>query len=443
MAGGVDMFDVAVVGGGPAGIAAAMAASACGAATVLLEREDVLGGNVSQAFVHTICGLYLPSARREAVHAHPGIPQAFARALERSGRAGGIGWAGTAAYLAIDPMAFAELALHSCSRAGVDVRCRSTLTAVELGATPREPSRLHVQHGDAVAARTVVDCSGDAAVAALAGAAVEQAGPLELQHCSYIFRVDGVGADGLDAMEGARTGTAVARAARRGALPPAAASITIRRGVAGVSGSRSSAAGASVFVTVNLPKPDPQRFDPLDASVLERMNHDAREAARAILEYLVRERPPFADAVMGAQPARAGIRETRRVRGRERLELDDVLSGRRRQDEACLSTWPVELWERSDRLSFRAGAGPCSIPLGALVAADSDVLAMAGRCASASHEASGATRVIGTSMAMGEAAGVACALAARDLRSLVDIAPEDIRSVISAGKTCATLHQGG
>ena len=72
-------FDVAVVGGGGAGIAAAIAAAGRGARCILLDREATLGGNISQAFVHTVCGLYFadePAPR----FANPGFPQRFARA---------------------------------------------------------------------------------------------------------------------------------------------------------------------------------------------------------------------------------------------------------------------------------------------------------------------------------------------------------------------------
>ncbi|HYC55068.1 MAG TPA: FAD-dependent oxidoreductase [Candidatus Binatia bacterium] len=418
--------DVLVVGGGPAGIAAALAAAACGARTVLLERESMLGGNVSQAFVHTICGLYLPSAQHEAVHAHAGLPQAFAKALAARGGAGEIGWAGSAGFLAIDPLVFAALGADSCKRAGVQVRCDADV--VEVRASERWHAAL--AGGPAIGAGAIIDCSGDATAAALAGLRVEQSPGEELQHASYIFRVDGVDAASLTPMERARTATAVAHAARHGRLPGHAASIAIRCAVA----------TPSAFVTINLPKPEASAFDPLDPCAVDAMNGAARATARTLLRFLVAERAPFARARMGQEPARIGIRETRRVVGVERVEVDDVLSGRRRHDEACISTWPVELWQRSDRLTFRAGAGPCSIPMGALIAADAHRLAMAGRCASASHEASGAIRVIATSMAMGEAAAVASALAVQRDVALAGVGAGEVRDVVASGRTCQALR---
>ena len=70
-------YDVVVIGGGSAGIGAALSAAGCGASVLLVEGRDRLGGNVAQAFVHTICGLFLPSAHNVPVHVHEGIPRVF------------------------------------------------------------------------------------------------------------------------------------------------------------------------------------------------------------------------------------------------------------------------------------------------------------------------------------------------------------------------------
>src|SRR5262245_34995564 len=104
--GEADRFDVAAVGGGPAGIAAALAAALAaarsGARTLLLERDAKLGGNVAHALVHTICGLYAPGTDPPAL-AQPGLAGRFADALARAGGAGAPETAGRVAYLPIEP----------------------------------------------------------------------------------------------------------------------------------------------------------------------------------------------------------------------------------------------------------------------------------------------------------------------------------------------------
>ena len=214
-------------------------------------------------------------------------------------------------------------------------------------------------------------------------------------------------------------------------IPASASSVVVRPGVG----------PGSVFVTLNRPEPAGTRFNALDAAAFAHVQELAARDAEQVLGFLVRERTPFRRAVAGAWPPRLGIRETRRIAGLRRLELADVLEGRRQDDEVCVSTWPVELWHSHERMSFRPTAGAASVPLGCLIADHAGRrLAMAGRCASASHEALGAIRVIGTAMAMGEAAGVACALAAGRGADLSAIDAAAVRRTIASGRTTAGIR---
>lgn len=419
---------VAVVGGGPAGIAAALAAAGCGADVLLLERTNALGGNVSQALVHTICGLYLPSNSREEVQAHAGVPRAFTASLKEAGGTGAVDWSGQAGFLPIDPATYAAEAARLCNRSGRIERVNgASLTRV----TPTDSSiELCFQQpggtSRVVHAWTVIDASGDANAATLAGARTESASSAQLQHLSFIFRVDGIDALSCDGMQKAKATLMVARAARLERIPPTASSVVLRPGL------RSE----SLYVTLNLPKPADEPFDPLSPVAMARTQQAAQADAEAVFTLLRNEHPAFAGASIGAWPARVGVRESRRVTGLARLEESELLHGRRRDDEACLSTWPVELWQDHERLTFRPVAGAASVPLGSLVADHpTRRLAMAGRCLSASHEALGALRVIGTAMATGEAAGTACALALRHGSDLSAITPAAVRRSIASGLT--------
>ena len=135
----------------------------------------------------------------------------------------------------------------------------------------------------------------------------------------------------------------------------------------------------------------------------------------------------FRRAKVSGWPRRIGVRETRRLRGLVEVSREDVLGGRRRDDEVAVSTWPIELWRDHRRAHFEYGEAACGIPLGALVSRSHPSLGMAGRCVSASHEALGALRVIGTALATGEAIGVAAALAADANQPLASIAPSEVR----------------
>jgi hypothetical protein len=268
----------------------------------------------------------------------------------------------------------------------------------------------------------VVDASGDAAAAALGGAATEQAPPHELQCPSYVFRLEGVDTSQLAGFARLKLGAALAGGVRAGALPPGADAIVVR----------ASGRPGEVFATLNLPRPEGEPWAPLDPECLARMERGARTLAEAIARFLRETRPAFARSRLAEHPRRLGVRETRRLGGALRLTAEDVLAGRRRDDEVALSTWPIELWQDHRRPIFEQPTGACSVPLGALVSRSHPRLGAAGRCLSATHEALGALRVIGTALATGEAIGCAAALAADRGKSLAEVAPSEVRSKIHA-----------
>ena len=414
-------YDVLVAGGGTAGLAAACCAADLGAHTLLVERAQVLGGNATLAWVHTICGLYLSADQGDAVPANSGFPLRLARALQAAGGAGVPERAGRVWVLPTFPPVLEGVAAQACSvRSSLDCWLGAEVVSATLAPEGPGAAFLELSCGSTlrrVEARVVVDATGDAAVGSLAGASIERAPAELLQAPSFIFRVRGAPSEELCGFGRVRWSVALAEAARRGALPPGCESVLVRAG-------RKT---GEAYVTLNLPRLPGRSFDPLDEAYLADLRCQALEWARAVVAFLRETRPSFADCTLEAFARRVGVRETRRLKGCSVVERDDVLRGRRRDDEVALSSWPIELWHDHLRAHFEYGQGPCGIPLGALVSASHSRLGMAGRCLSASHEALGALRVIGTALATGEAIGVAAALAADQEIALMDLAPARVR----------------
>lgn len=426
---GAECFDVVVAGGGTAGVAAAASAARMGARVLLVERGPALGGNAAHALVHTICGLYLPATAGDEppVEAHGGFPRRFAHGLRAAGGAGVPERAGRVFVLPTYPDVLERHAATVCAAAPSLVTwLGAEVTAVRLATTARDASALEVTRPEGrvrVAGRIVVDTTGDGAVAALGGATVAMAPADELQCPSFIFRVAGVEPGAAVGFARLQLSVAAAGAVRRGVVLPGPESILLRPG----------AADDEVYVTLNVARP--ARFDPLDPDVVAALETAARRAAEHLLAFLRDTRPAFRRARVLAWPRRLGIRETRRLEGLATVTAADVLEGRRSDDEVAVSTWPIELWRDHRRPELRHPAGPSSIPLGALLSRSHPRLAMAGRCCSATSDALGALRVIGTAMATGEAAGVAAALAADADVALDAVTPAAVRARIAADAT--------
>lgn len=395
--------DVAVVGGGSAGLAAAVAAARLGARTLLVERHAYLGGMGTAALVHTFCGLYLLRSEPGAVLANPGFSSELvsrllaagaARAPERVGRVDVLPHHPTGLVAVLDRIALEtsdlELRLHTEVRDlaalgdgwGLVLECRGAI---------RE-----------VAARIVVDASGDASCLARIGAGVEQSDGASLQRPALVCAIGGVEPSALEDSRRLHVAHAIATAVREGALPPAALGAT----------ARASGRSGEIFLTINLEGSAGAAYDPLDPDCLRDLEIEGRDVAVRIVRRLRDEVAGFAESFVAAWPGRAGIRESRRARGEYRLEAADLLSGARFPDGVALATWPMEVRERatSMRLRFPEADRPCDIPLRSLVPYHLPRAYVAGRCLSASHEAQASIRVMGTCLATGEAAGIAAAL---------------------------------
>lgn len=416
--------DVAVVGGGLAGLAAGLQAAACGARVVLIERDGALGGHVSAANVHTICGLFHAADEGPPRYAHPGFPMAFAKALRRVGAAAAPERAGRVVVLPIYPPRLAPFARALCEEApGLELFLDAPLVGATIDEGGGELVISHRGERRVIRTHSVVDASGDAVCAALAGADTVGEVATSLQRPSFIFSLQGVDTAAIEGFGRLRVSHAVAAAARRGALPTSCESLLVRRGKA----------SDEVYVTLNLPIFDDLPYAPLDPDNVDAHTARGRELAEEVLVFLRAERCEFAEARLLAMPARIGVRETQRLAGVLRIEAADIEEGRRREDEVAQSTWPIELWEDHRRAAFRYPRGPASLPLHALVSRSHPRLTAAGRCLSASHAALGALRVLGTAMATGEAAGIAAALAADRDRFPGEIEPGEIRAMICAG----------
>lgn len=392
-----ESFDVAVIGGGSAGLAAAVTAAREGARTLLIERHGFLGGMGTASLVHTFCGLYLLRKEPEAMLANPGF------ASEMAGRmiaATGIGPVrmGRLDVLPQHPVEFVRISDELVSlQPHLELRLHTQVT----GICREEEWKIQVAGGmHALSAKALVDASGDAVVAGLLGMDSAMIEAPRLQRPAYVFGVHQ--AVSMDDNARLQTAGLIVEGIRAGDLPADALGLAFR----------GSGRPGEVFGTLDLAGGETTAdYDPLDPLCLTGLEILGRTTASKTVAWLAGKSSFWKSAYISHWPVRAGIRESRRWIGEYVLTGDDLLAGRRFDDEIGLATWPMEFREtpRGPKLRFPEGNRPAGIPLRCLKPAGIADLFVAGRCISTDHDAQASIRVMGTCFATGEAAGRAAA----------------------------------
>lgn len=407
--------DVLIIGGGSAGVAAALAAARRGADTLLVERHGFLGGAGTASLVHSFCGLYdLPPTPDARPHvANPGLPAELERELLARGIGHGPLRMGRVDVLMHQPQLLALFYDQWCQK---EPRLRVLLhTEVTAGTVEgRRAAEVTLQcRGTTwkLRPRTFVDASGDAVLASLTNQLWDRTPAQELQRPAYIVGLGDVDTPSLQGDGPLKIAGCLARAIREKKLPAAAAGAHFR----------ASAAPNEVFLTLDLHGDSPEcAFDATDARSLTWIEMQGREVTAAIVAHLKAELEGFARARITTLPVRAGIRESKRWIGEAVLTEEDILENRSSTQAVANATWPIELREtaRGPRLIYPKEPKACGIPLGALRARDLQNVFVAGRCLSATHRAQASTRVMGTALATGQAAGIAATLTEQDTASL-------------------------
>jgi hypothetical protein len=396
-------YDVVVVGGGAAGLAAAVAAGNAGARTALVERYGFLGGMATAGMVSTICGLYQTSASGSPEPLNEGFAETFAQRLIAMPGCQKPVRRGRSFVLPYTPFAFACLADELASAvASLDVYLHAYLAGADTRSGRIEALRVATwERTLELRPRAVVDASGDAAVAHQAGAATQSVPPSDRQLPSLVFVLQQVDTAALGAGPRVALLRTLLEAEQDGRLPRGASNLTL-----GPSPQPGEVVGKLALDGVGAGAVLADRRDFLTAA-----EQEGRRRVLAVTEFL-KSLAPFGRAFVSHVAPQVGVRESRTVLGRYQLTRDDVLSGRTFDDAVARASWPIELWQQGHlgaTYEYLEDGQTYEIPLRSLQARDVDNLFVAGRCMSATHEALGSARVIGTCLATGDAVGVAAA----------------------------------
>lgn len=432
-------YDVLVVGGGPSGITAALAAAEDGLHVGLIESRSFLGGNMTIGL--PVLG-FLGQKGNQIID---GLPEKFIQRLRRE-RDGASEHRPCPLHMGItlvEPEAVKTVALEMLTEAGVDVVFYTFFSDAIMDGDDIRGVIVESKSGrTALLAKVVLDCSGDADVAYRAGVPTEKGNAQGgMQPPTLMFCLAGVDTDALrmsiaNSPPQARTYLTDFIPAEYFGQNHQFIVVGLRELMAKAKAERGlTIANERTIIITGLKKGEVwinmtrvKGTDGTDARSLTRGEIEGRAQIDDIVTYLVNYVPGFEKAYFTKTAPFIGIRETRRIVGRYVMTQDDVLSCKHFDDAIAVASYPIDIHRPSDDGCTLIWCGDCyDIPFRSLVPLKVGNLLVAGRSISATHEAMGAIRVMATCMAMGEAAGRAAKMSVRGNRRVADIDVEELR----------------
>lgn len=410
----VDTTDVLVCGGGPAGIATAISAARTGASVRILEAHGCLGGVWTSGMLS-----YVMDAEK------PGLNAELPRRLKEMDAQR---QSGPKNYV-YDVESMKVLLEQMCDENKIRVQYHTRIVAVEKDASNRVRGVITESKSGRQAWRAgiVVDTTGDGDVGALAGCEWEfgrdQDCPCQPMSLMGIITASPEALQQFDRLKGGQTKDQFREFIQAAGRDPSYAKPTLWY-----------MGGSVAAVMMN----HEYGVQPFDAAAVTEATIRARRELYEIARALRSQGGLWKDCKLVTTAEQIGVRDGRRIKGRYFVTVDDVRLGARHEDAICRSEFSVDIHAATREANKKAAyhndgvkAKPFDIPLRALIAQDVDGLMMAGRCISGDFFAHASYRVTGNAVAMGEAAGVASALAAKQACLPQDVAWKDVETELT------------
>lgn len=441
-------YDVAVIGGGPGGLPAALEAARHGARVLLVEKNGYLGGNLTIGL--PLLG-YLDKDGNQIIQ---GIAQELVDDLTRRGAASPHTWCPLHNSVTIyDHEIFKVIAFEKCEKAGVDL-----LLHTEIIDTNVENGRLEsvTLFGKSrcveVKANVFVDATGDGDVAYLAGATYErgQHDCGTVQPPTVMCTLGGVDVEKIiayleDHPEQSELPESMKiypgyNAAYFRANPRYHVMVGMRKLFSQLKAEDKLPVDRDTLIYIQSLIPGQVHInctrhlgiDGSDALDLTRAEIEGHLQNYALVDALKKYVPGFENCYLTQIYPFVGIRESRRFMGIARLTGQDVENGRVGDDCVGLGGYIIDIHDGNGSGTIIKKVAPYGLPYGMGCSAEIKNLMLSGRCASMDSVALSSARVMPTLMTLAQGVGLGAALAARNGVAPGEVDVRVLRSILKS-----------
>ncbi len=404
--------DIVILGGGSAGVAAAVAAARKGLQVTLIERNAYLGGKATAAEVGTVCGLYHFSKKEKSEYIVNGFAKEFADKLQAGSQSVPLHSPEGVHYLPYNVESFKNICLELITENKISVYFNAVLEHVSV-----EQHKIKSVHiiaaGNPVTINlhALIDCSGDSVISQAAGLPLIKSE--NYQAAAQVFTMQGVSEEnefklGMIMMKALRS------AIDNDLLGDFYDRVYIVQG---------SLKNNCVILKIGIP---------LAVTYAPGNLQELRTVALSFVEnlsgFLINHVDAFKKARLLHIAPEVGIRIGQRSTGKYILMEEDVLSCKKFEDAIANASWPIEIWEQNRRVNLRYFHidDYYQIPAGCLQSNCIDNLFFAGRNISATDAAIASARVMGICLQTGYAAG--CLASAAFLKHSITDAVKQVQN---------------
>lgn len=427
-------YDVIIIGGGPAGVIAALAATRLGCRTCILERNSYVGGVA-------ITGLpWHGFGNHEGDYLLEGIPiELHALLISKGGASKLLTCSAHGGYVSVDPHVVKDTFNEMLLQAGVVVHLYTCFVDVKMQHSKISAVLCADNEGvKELKAKVFIDASGDGALGAKAGCVFQKGDEFGLlQPATMLLRVGNIDIErfrtylrknpqecsvhtGFQAqidLEKVLNDDQFIFIGLPNAIEKARKDGNYSNTVDRISFTMNPVPGTVTINCVRQHNIDGTKNN--DLSKAELVGHrQAMDLYRFMHDYV----PGFEKSIIICIGPQLGIRETRRFIGRSILTGLDVETGVICNESVCLGQYAIDIHnEVSDSISFAPLYKPFGIPLGSLISTNCNNLVFSGRNISTDRTSFGAMRVIGTCMGIGQASGIIAAIAVLHNTNVTDV----------------------